>query len=262
MTATQVRKSWQPIDRRSYVRCCGDWTHHLSEKTHTYTYRPKWLVFCVFSSTEWKFPFSPLLISQGKTCLSKIFNAENKGPRKQPGSLRWSAWLLTLVVAPSVIRPRLEVTQFYRGLKRIHVIEALELSEEQNRWQWWDGGSRNARISQKWFQLSSKSLMGCYHILLTLWCLCFLVERMERRHETMMSFQVFASTSWGTRAKRRNGDWTALFHCDQSLELLFCTHPVRPKIFGLSLFFSSQEALCEALYELDPGGISSVICCT
>ena len=25
---------------------------------------------------------------------------------------------------------RLEVTQFYRGLKRIHVIEALELSEE------------------------------------------------------------------------------------------------------------------------------------
>lgn len=45
--------------------------------------------------------------------------------------------------------PRLEVTQFYRGLKRIHVIEALELSEEQNRWQWWDGGSRNARISQK-----------------------------------------------------------------------------------------------------------------
>eukprot|EP00434_Breviolum_minutum_P012547 symbB.v1.2.011055.t1/scaffold728.1/size168468/3 len=46
-------------------------------------------------------------VRQGKTCLSKIFNAENKGPRKQ-----------------------LEVTQFYRGLKRIHVIEALELSEE------------------------------------------------------------------------------------------------------------------------------------
>lgn len=46
-------------------------------------------------------------VRQGKTCLSKIFNAENKGPRKQ-----------------------LEVTQFYCGLKRIHVIKALELSEE------------------------------------------------------------------------------------------------------------------------------------
>ena len=43
----------------------------------------------------------------------------------------WWPWVV------ATIRPRLEVTQFYRGLKRIHVIEALELSEEQNRW---DGG--------------------------------------------------------------------------------------------------------------------------
>lgn len=32
--------------------------------------------------------------------------------------------------------PRLEVTQFYRGLKRIHVIEALELSEERTVGRW------------------------------------------------------------------------------------------------------------------------------
>lgn len=56
---------------------------------------------------------------------------------------QWSAWLVT----PGGCNdpPRLEVTQFYRGLKRIHVIEALELSEEQNRWDQWDGGSRNGQ---------------------------------------------------------------------------------------------------------------------
>lgn len=90
------------------------------------------------------FPFSPLLISQGKTCLSKIFNAENKGPRKQLGVSggRPGCWPWWCTIRDP---PRLEVTQFYRGLKRIHVIEALELSEEQNRWQWWDGGSRNGK---------------------------------------------------------------------------------------------------------------------
>lgn len=46
-------------------------------------------------------------IRQGKTVLSKIFTAENKGPRNQ-----------------------LEVAQFYRGLRRLKVIDEMELSEE------------------------------------------------------------------------------------------------------------------------------------
>eukprot|EP00435_Cladocopium_sp_Y103_P014069 s1838_g3.t1 len=50
-------------------------------------------------------------VRQGKTYLSKIFNAENKSRRKEPGE------------------PRLEIGEFYRGLKRIHVIDALDLSE-------------------------------------------------------------------------------------------------------------------------------------
>lgn len=45
-------------------------------------------------------------VRQGKTYLSKIFNAENKSRRKE-----------------------LEIGEFYRGLKRIHVIDALDLSE-------------------------------------------------------------------------------------------------------------------------------------
>ena len=192
------------------------------------------------------FPFSLLLISQGKTCLSKIFNAENKGPRKQlgvsvvglAGDPRWLQ--RSAEVGSDAVLPWSQTDPCDRSVRTIWGAKPVAMVG------WWEQERKDfPKMIPTLFKEFNGLLPYPFNIMMSL-CPCRKNRTGAWNHDELLSICLNKLGNQGKEEEWRLGP--ALFHCDQSLELLYCTHVWDPRFLGCHFFLLTGSSLRSTLW--------------